>query len=468
VAFAVTLLLALSVTALAADPKFQGSGTSEAPYLISTAGELKELSDTSNLARTTQELRDYAEAWYELTDDIDMTGYDWWPIGESGLKIFTGDFNGAGHAISNLANTTINSGVNGLFGWMGGRVHDLTLQNVNFKGSPVGTAAGIGGVAGVLHTNGVIENVNVVGTITLLGTYSGNSGGIVGGVLGPNARISKCNFVGDVVGIVSATDFMGGIIGYVGQSATGLTVENCFSSGTITRPGTGLGYIGKIAGGWDTSAIVNNPPAFSFCYSSMTKDAAAYGDLWQGYDGIELDSANLQPVVWYSETRISVENVNRLAVATVWLTVEEGTPLFIGKNGFEVLDSEFVDGFWRVILYYPVAGGKGFTSIQKKEIVSISGAKGVVAVAARLSGYAQDGTAIDFDVNLAEVELPFVPNYNLNGDDIIDQLDLVIALRYYMAEEGDANWNQAKAADFNNDGKVNLVDFIMLLQHMEW
>ena len=468
------LVLPFSVAALADCNDFPGAGTPEDPFLISTSEDLQAMSETDRLGRSTADLVFCAQASYKLTADIDMAGYDWWPIGDSSLRIFRGDFNGAGHTIYNLGNIAIYSYPAGLFGWLAGSVYDLNLSNVNFQAITIGTDNGVGGVAGTLYTNGVIENVNVSGVITVghPSTDNGrNAGGIVGVVVGPDARISNTNFSGSIVGVTSYADFLGGIIGYVSQQALRLTVSDCFSSGTITRPDVGGGlYIGKIAGGWDTAAIVDNPPTFNFCYSNMTIDAhAAWDRPWAGYDGIELDSANLQTVVWYADSRISVENVHKLAVATLWLTVEEGTPLFLGKNGFEVLDSEFVDGFYRVMLYYPVAGGKGFTSIQKKEIVSITGAKGVVAVGARLSGYAQDGTAIDFDVNLEEFEQPVVPvNYDLTGDGVIDQLDLVIALSFYMAEEGDANWNLAKASDFNKDGKVNLIDFIMLLQHMEW
>jgi len=143
-AFAITLFLALSVTALAAT-KFQGSGTSEDPYLISTAEDLKELSETSNLNRTTRELQDYAEAWYRLTADIDMVGYEWQTIGEGSLHIFYGDFNGAGHTIYNLGNTTLNGLSRGLIGWLAGSVYDLNLSNVNFQGPTTGTEPGIGG-----------------------------------------------------------------------------------------------------------------------------------------------------------------------------------------------------------------------------------------------------------------------------------------------------------------------------------
>ena len=325
--FVLTLafVLLFSGAALADCYEFPGSGTPEDPFLISTPEDLKAMSDTDRLGRGTADLVFCAQASYRLTADIDMAGYDWKPIGDSSVRIFRGYFNGGGHTIYNLRNTTINSTAKGLFGWLAGSVHDLNLSNVNFQGYPIGTEGAIGGVVGVLYakydsgtfiSGGVIENVNVSGVITVgnTGTTNGrNAGGIVGVVAAPNARISGCSFNGDIVGVTLYADFLGGIVGYVNNYGTNLTVENCFSSGTITRPGTGSAYIGKIAGGWDTSAIYANPPAFSFCYSAMTRDAAAYLG-WQGYDGIEI---NLDALA------LAVENAENLLAEWPWGYVQD-------------------------------------------------------------------------------------------------------------------------------------------------
>ena len=189
-----------------------------------------------------------------------------------------------------------------------------------------------------------------------------------------------------------------------------------------------------------------------------------------------LDEVDIEePLVmtlWYDDENITVENVSKIAAVTLWMEIAEvegAEPFFEGLNGFDVLDvKQNEDGLYGVILAYLAPGGQGFTTEGKADILQIIGAKGVLVVSARVSGYKADGSAYDLTYNLLPNDPTFVPHYDLNGDGIIDQLDLVIALKFYHAERGDANWELAKASDFDNNGIVNIKDYIHLLQHMEW
>ena len=283
----ITLMLALflsfSSVALASDPygNFNyGSGTENDPFLISTSDDLVMMSD---VFRNNPELGSvfpfYAVAYYELTDNIDMSGINWYPISDIDTKLFLGDFNGAGYTIYNLERDTGN-GSTGFFGYMGGNLHDLNLVNVNFAGRPTGTYYGIGGAVGGLGYGGVIQNVNVKGMITVGGSYGRNGGGIVGMVWGANARISNSTFDGYITGLTADIDILGGIVGFV--NATGLVVENCYSAGDIVRQGTGPNLVGKIAGSPRDATFINDT-------TSMIIYANTYGgpDYWAGYDGEE-------------------------------------------------------------------------------------------------------------------------------------------------------------------------------------
>jgi len=474
--FSVALVFSLYVPAFAA-PNYQGSGTSDDPFLITSSDELMALSDFLLPPWSTEELVYYSRAYYKLADNIDMKGYNWQvPIGHSSTHIFLGDFNGNNKTISNLENLTMDTYAKGLFGWMGGSVYDLTLENVNLQSEPTGTTGGIGGVAGVLYSKydgstlisgGLIENVNVTGTITVGVQFGRNAGGIVGSVHGPNARISNCTFDGEIIGLATVNNYMGGIVGFINQP--GLVVENCYSAGEIIRPGNDGGrYIGKIAGNPYDATFINDT-------TSMIINANNLGgpDAWNGYDGIEVDPVDLTKLgVYYNDAAVAVKNANKLAVATFWLTAN-GTPTFGAYGDFSVLDSALDNGVYRVTLGYMVAGGNGFSSADAA-ILSINGATGVELTRARFSGYDESGTAVDFDYFLDSAgggSLPpvIVPiNYDLNSDGVIDQLDLAIALKYFMVSSTDANWNEAKIADFNKDGRVDIEDYIKLLNNMAW
>lgn len=58
----------------------------------------------------------------------------------------------------------------------------------------------------------------------------------------------------------------------------------------------------------------------------------------------------------------------------------------------------------------------------------------------------------------------FIASYDVNGDGKIDLKDIAEAQRYYQAENGDENWDAAKAADVNGDGKVDLEDYTALFR----
>ena len=98
-----------------------GDGTQENPFLIS---------DKDGLVNITNDLC----AYYKLTDDIDLAGKAFTPIGTSASP-FKGVLDGEGHEIKNL---TVNGTGNytGLFGYLSGAVvKNLTLTGVNVTGT---------------------------------------------------------------------------------------------------------------------------------------------------------------------------------------------------------------------------------------------------------------------------------------------------------------------------------------------
>ena len=178
--------------------------------------------------------------------------------------------------------------------------------------------------------------------------------------------------------------------------------------------------------------------------------------------------------VYYNDDAVVVTNANWLAVATLWFEVDAGTPQFTGLNDFETLDTTYDGGEYRVTLVYLVAGGYGFSS-DIAGLLTISGATGVELTDARFSGYDENGIAVDFDYYIEkdrDGDVIFVAidpiNYDLNDDGVVDQIDLAIALKYFKAVAGDANWDTAKTADFNKDGIVDIEDFIMLANNIDW
>ena len=127
--FVILLTLAMIVsmfpmTAFAAEAPWSGSGTQQDPYQISSAEDLKALAETVN--DTTEEL--YDDSYFKLTNDIDLGGQLWTPIGNSLTNgSFEGTFDGDGHYITGL-NVSGSEKFAGLFGYTyGGRILNVSV-----------------------------------------------------------------------------------------------------------------------------------------------------------------------------------------------------------------------------------------------------------------------------------------------------------------------------------------------------
>ena len=60
----------------------------------------------------------------------------------------------------------------------------------------------------------------------------------------------------------------------------------------------------------------------------------------------------------------------------------------------------------------------------------------------------------------------FVANYDVNGDGIIDQVDITEAQRYYQETAASENWETAMKSDVNGDSKVDLEDLIAIFRNL--
>ncbi|MDR2018418.1 MAG: hypothetical protein LBQ00_06070 [Syntrophobacterales bacterium] len=299
VLLAFSLIFTFSAVALAEDdPYFKGSGTIDDPFLVSTSTDLL---NVANASRNTKPVYNpYAAAYYKLTNDIDLTGVEWTvPIGSGALAPFSGDFDGAGFEIQNFTPALIPAGVlpvlGGMFSKVTGKIHDLSMVNVNIRATTQSIGNGMGGLVQIARDGAVIENCHVTGTIELLTDRSsyGNVGGIVGFIAGEGVVVSNCSFEGTIIAPPDSIG-LGGIVGTI-QANNGTTIVNCFSAGEILRthvegnrePNT----VGKIAGQFhgtgggfdnrDKSVLANN-------YTTMKITATGFADGLSGYDGEEL------------------------------------------------------------------------------------------------------------------------------------------------------------------------------------
>ena len=214
---------------------FEGSGTEDDPYQISTKYELFLLAE---LVNDDDRSADFYDKYYIQTTDIDLKNDNFTPIGtreESGGKGFSGIYNGNYHNVYNLY-VERDYNFNGLFGWTYG---------------------------------GAIENLTVYGKINC--PDSNYCGGIVGDIGSVDAKyIKNCAFVGNVTG----KNDVGGI---AGTSWISCTIENCYFNGKLkTSNGVSGGIIGLINNGSDSS---DGSSSVKNCYAVSSVENGCTGGI---------------------------------------------------------------------------------------------------------------------------------------------------------------------------------------------
>ena len=237
---------------------FEGEGTEQNPYLIQSADDLWALT----LYTKGKNFED-RNTYFKLTADIDVSAENWIPIcssAESGwvsvkngnVNSFNGNFDGNGKTITFVGNYTGDTWAKGLFGCIGGYVHDLTIRgSITTEKGKVGSLAAmaitsaniknitsyvnisaqnnqVGGIIGYIESDGVVlENCKNYGTIT--------ARELVGGILGggyKNTVFTNCENHGNV----TATSARAG--GITGEKFSSMTVTNCLNTGTIKAGST--------------------------------------------------------------------------------------------------------------------------------------------------------------------------------------------------------------------------------------
>ena len=205
-------------------------------YTVSEDGKTYEVYNAEGLKNIAELVN---EEWklginITLTDNIDLTGIDWTPIGKDDNKAYTGTFDGNGKTITGLT-VTGSYKYAGLFGDIdeNGTVKNVVLEGVQITSDNSSDYAG--GVAG--DSWGTIENCSVSGSVS--GTTF--AGGVVGSQWG--GSITGCNSSATVKGVI----FAGGI---AGETNSGASLTGCYATGDVTveNDGTNNSHAGGVVG----------------------------------------------------------------------------------------------------------------------------------------------------------------------------------------------------------------------------
>ena len=251
-----------------------GKGTKDDPYQIATGSQLAYFAKRVNAEEYGEK---YADTYFELTEDIDLGGKEWTPVGETVADlimggheyfVFSGNFDGNGYIIKNLTigtETSPYSGdVCGLFGATSGTIEDVVLENVSINYVGGNHSSGYGfrmGGALVGYSMGDIVNCTVIGLDMKAGSDGSyvalNSiGGLVGiqdgGTTVSHSRVS---------GKIEESTKKGNVGGFVGN-ISGLNISNCYAKGDVSNCFVGASFLGTDAASNNYYGTVKN------CYAT--------------------------------------------------------------------------------------------------------------------------------------------------------------------------------------------------------
>jgi uncharacterized protein YjdB len=203
---------------------------------------------------------------YKMEADLDFMNEPWpWalPTGGDNVK-FTGTFDGAHHAVSNLViNGTSNT--IGLFGYLSG---NALIKNLGIASGAISTTGVIvGSFAGKMEGTATIIGCYNKASVTSKGGTGNQAGGIVGwSIAGTDCKIIACYNAGSVQG----ASYVGGIVGYATVGTGGMfTVTTCYNTGNVT----GTGAAAAVAG--IAPEIPNGGSVITACYNTGTIAAGA-------------------------------------------------------------------------------------------------------------------------------------------------------------------------------------------------
>lgn len=194
-----------------------------------------------------------------LTNDIDLIGFDWTPIGNNS-KTFKGKFDGQGHRISGLYINSTKT-YQALFGYADG----AEISNLSVDGTVITTgnyAAGIVAYAKAASITGCVNYAEVNGKQYVAGVVSYMYGA---------TTVDRCANCAD---ITASSTYAAGISAYV-QAATG-KISNSFNRATIT----GTGNVAGIANLYSTAAAAEISNVYNS--GSIICDAATKGSIFSG------------------------------------------------------------------------------------------------------------------------------------------------------------------------------------------
>lgn len=217
--------------------------------------------DLMKFAEKVNSSKEYAGLYAMLATDIDVSGSEWIPIGETTSTPYSGMFFGNGKTVT--INCSAGSyDIGGFFGATDGAyIENLTVAG-SIAGKSTGSSYGTGGIIGRVYSNTSNSETMLINCHNKSTVAGANyTGGLVGNIYGNKSStaavvtIKNCSNSGSV----SGRQYVGGIVGGAYNNVNAMSIINCSNSGEIKATSSYLaGIVGYANSAKDTITGCSN------------------------------------------------------------------------------------------------------------------------------------------------------------------------------------------------------------------
>ncbi len=409
-----------------------GDGSSFSPYEIATGAQLAYL---SALCNASDHEANAHGVHYILTNDIDLNGIQWTPIGDpNDSGSFYGNFDGKSHVISNLV--IERTGVSGDYIYAGlfwliktGVIQNLGIEDIDIRINGAPTRIYAGGLAAWVYP-GDVDDVEIPATIancytsgSILIQTTNFDWTIAGGLIGygysiynadPATTFRNCCSTVDIRRENSYGYAYGGLIGH----ALSTSVQNCYAVGDVYFEGdrgygSGGSLIGYINYGTCLSSYWNTDAKIERYYDGTVYDVSAA----MGFDTNTTIVEATAETAAFMQTNAFVDLLNAEYASTgTWSIIDElngGYPvafdyaphLMFKPSGDKVFDTQ-AEGYGAQTPYAVTVKNTGITE---------TGVLGIALSGANASSFALSNTSMESITPGSTSSFTVVPVTGLSG-----------------------------------------------------
>ena len=452
---------------------FEGQGTKDSPYLISTPEQLNKV-------------RDNRVASYKLINDIDMTdilsengelynnGEGWIPLSNDWNRPFEGDFDGDNHKVIGLKAS--NNQLASMFGIiLDANIENLIIENANFSSpsssgfiessinsnlynlrlvnSEIKSTYAAAGISSSLTFNSVAKKCCVINS-KIYNTYYDNTtifGPAVGGIsasMSDASIIEDCYNASEIIG----NNFAGGICGVMFKShysGNSPKIKNTYNIGEVK----GEFNTGGITSYIETGTVEN-------CYD-LKDEIKAIGT------AVEDENISISNVI---EKEIEELKQKSTFVGfdfkNVWKINEDETPSFILKNVESItLKAPLTKLTYRIGENLDVTGGKLIVTYSDNTFTEIDLTMDMISGFDNTKTGEQEltisylGKETTFKIKVIELK-----KGDINKDGKVTVMDVRYGLK--ALTKGTITEEEIKIGDVNGDNKFSVMDARKILRYI--